>query len=242
MYGRRYNNEILSFEASGGLKEASLVMRDRETDSWWSIISGDAIGGALEGTPLEELPVGEKTTWGVWRERHPRTLVLSVDGVEHDANNPYMRYFTSDGTFRDIESKDDRLPAKESIYSFRVGGAVYAAPHRAIEGGATFAVDGGVVFLYRPRGADLFASTQSFFTSSKEGAPGPLFKQDAGYWIDTVTGAGFEPGNGFTRGDADEDTRGDADEDTGEGPERLTGFDTFWYMWANIHDNVVILQ
>ena len=27
--------------------KASLIMRDRETDSWWSIVTGDAIGGEL---------------------------------------------------------------------------------------------------------------------------------------------------------------------------------------------------
>ena len=29
--------------------DASLVMRDRETDSWWSIMTSDAIGGELDG-------------------------------------------------------------------------------------------------------------------------------------------------------------------------------------------------
>jgi hypothetical protein len=42
--------------------QATLVLRDRETDSWWSIMTSDAIGGELDGTDLEELPFGEKTT------------------------------------------------------------------------------------------------------------------------------------------------------------------------------------
>ena len=40
-------DEELNFEASGALLDASLVMRDRETDSWWSIMTSDAIGGDL---------------------------------------------------------------------------------------------------------------------------------------------------------------------------------------------------
>ncbi len=46
--------------------EASLVMRDRETDSWWSIMTSTAIGGAMAGADLVELPLGEKTTWRSW--------------------------------------------------------------------------------------------------------------------------------------------------------------------------------
>ncbi len=66
--------------------KASLVMRDRETDSWWSIMTSSAIGGALQGTELDELPIGEKTTWADWRRRYPATLVLSVDGGQHKGN------------------------------------------------------------------------------------------------------------------------------------------------------------
>jgi len=229
VYGREYGDRVLSFEPSGGLKEASLIMRDRETDSWWSIISGDAIGGILEGTQLAELAVWEKTTWGEWRKRYPRTLVLSIDGIEHDPDNPYQRYFEGDGTFRNTEVKDKRLPGKTSIYSFRFGEAAYAAPHGAIEGGAAFDVDGGTVFLYRSTGADLFESTQAYFVPAMEEGKETRFKKDSGHWIDTMSGAGFEPGIGFAA-------------EGGQGPERMGGFDTFWYMWSNIHDGVVILQ
>ncbi len=66
-------------------------MRDRETDSWWSIMTSRAIGGPLDGAQLVELPVSTKSTWGQWRRAHPRTLVLSVDGVEYVESNPFDR-------------------------------------------------------------------------------------------------------------------------------------------------------
>jgi hypothetical protein len=194
VYGREYNHEILSFEPSGGLMQASLVMRDRETDSWWSIISGDAIGGNLEGTKLEELPVWEKTTWGSWRERHPNSLVLSVEGVEHESGNPYDRYFESEGTFRNTEVKDDRLPGKTMIYTFQDDGKAYAATHASIEGGATFTIDDGEIQLFRTPGGSIYESTRATITS------------------------------------------GDGKE------ERMSGFDTYWYIWSNIHEGVVILE
>jgi len=194
VYGREYNDDILSFEPSGGLIEASLVMRDRETDSWWSIISGDAIGGNLEGTKLEELPVWEKSTWGSWRERHPNSFVLSVNGVEHDPANPYDRYFANERTFRDTELKDERLPAKTLVYTFQFDGKAYAATHASIEGGASFSVDGREVHLSRTADGSFYESTQA-----------------------TIAGENGEQ-------------------------EPLSGFDTFWYIWSNIHEGVVILE
>ena len=71
MYDRKVGGKELNFEASGGLLDASLVMRDRETDSWWSIMTADAIGGDLRKTELVELPVGEKMQWKDWLARHP---------------------------------------------------------------------------------------------------------------------------------------------------------------------------
>ena len=80
MYGREYGDQVLRFEASGGLLNASLVMRDKETDSFWSIMTGDALSGELKGTSLVELPYGEKVRFGEWVERYPDTLVLTVKG------------------------------------------------------------------------------------------------------------------------------------------------------------------
>ena len=113
VYDRSINSQTLNFEASGALLSASLVMRDRETDSWWSIMSSKAIGGELDGVQLTELPVGEKVTWRNWSARHPATLVLSVDGVEHVDSNPYDNYFASEQTFRDLEIEDQRLEPGE---------------------------------------------------------------------------------------------------------------------------------
>ena len=89
MYDRTYRDQTLDFETSGGLLDASLVMRDRQTDSWWLIMEGTAIEGELHGEALQQLPGAEKTTWGDWRQRYPQSLVLSVDGEEHVSKNPY---------------------------------------------------------------------------------------------------------------------------------------------------------
>ncbi len=172
VYGREIDGRELNFEASGALLDASLVMRDRETDSWWSIMSSDAIGGPLDGADLEELPFGTKIRWGEWRQLHPDTLVLSVDGREHVESNPYDNYFASDGTFRGLEIDDDRLAPKEPIYSFRLGGRPFAVPHRAVEGGATFAVGDRQLLFFRRPGAEPLASTEAWAIPA--GVEGPV--------------------------------------------------------------------
>ncbi len=152
--------------------DASLVMRDRETDSWWSIMTSDAIGGELDGVELVEFPRGEKVTWKDWRRRHPDTLVLSVDGEEHIENNPYDNYFDSEGTFRDLEIDDHRLAPKDSIYSFWRDDEPYAVPHTAFAGGKVLEVEGWGdqrLFLYRGKKAAIFESSRGL---DRSGIPG----------------------------------------------------------------------
>lgn len=161
VYGRQIRGQELNFEASGALLHATLVMRDRETDSWWSIMSSDAIGGELAGADLPELPVSHKMRWNEWVARHPKTVMLSIDGVEHVENNPYDNYFASDETFRGLQIDDDRLRPKTPVYVFWHGGTPFAIPHAAFEGGAVIPLPESdlAVHLYRPSGSSVFASS-----------------------------------------------------------------------------------
>jgi len=209
-------DQELNFEASGALMDASLVMRDRETDSWWSIMTSNAIGGDLDGADLVELPEGEKTTWKDWRQRHPDTLVLSIDGEEHVDDNPYDNYFDSDETFRGLQIDDKRLEPKAPIYTFWFHGEPYAVPHRAFKGGRLFAVDGldgRQLLLYRTKKGPIFESTRAYLVS-EEKASGRKAK-------DLV--ALVDSGNG-------------------EGIELLPGFDTFWYNWVAVNEDTHLIR
>ncbi len=226
VYARDHVENVLSFEASGALKDASLIMRDRETDSWWSIMAGEAIGGALEGTALRELPIGQKTTWGDWQARHADTRVLSIDGKTHVEENVYAGYFATPKTYLDLTPEDDRLSPKTPIFAFRWRGRPHAVPYTAITGGGLFALgeDEGCVYLERPAGARLLESTRAVHVApSLLGAPSQC--------------------------DADTKARVRAalrDEEAGGGEEtglaRLTGFDTYWYVWAPQNEGTRILE
>ncbi len=169
----------------------------------------------MKGTRLEELPVGEKTTWGAWREQHPDTLVLSVDGVEHIASNPYDRYFDSAETFRNIGSADNRLPPKEPIFALRHAGQAWAVPHRVAEEGALLDLPGGEakLLLFREPGAPVYASTEAWLVEPEAAA---------GKTVDALRRSAKSRGPGITP--------------------VADGFDTFWYTWVGVHRDTHVLQ
>ncbi len=162
MYDRTHEDRVLSFEASGALRDAALMLRDRETDSWWSIMQGRATHGELAGRSLQETAWGETVRWAEWRKRHPDTKVLAVNGRTHEEQQVYADYFSSDGTFRDQPLTDDRLPAKASVFAFRRGGTAYAVPHADIDGERTLTLGDEVIVLRRAKDADPLASTKAF--------------------------------------------------------------------------------
>jgi hypothetical protein len=222
VYGREYRGKTLHFEPSGGLLHASLVMQDKETDSYWAIMEGVSLAGSMQGEPLRELPLGEKVQWRQWVRQHPKTLVLSVEGEEHVASNPYDNYFKDDKGFRGVEAEDERLPTKAPVYAFERDGQKYAVPFSAFEGGAALAVEGaGQVFLYRPAGVEIFYSTAAFVSTAG-------FVLREGRWMEEATGATFDPERETFQG--------------GEGAvERLDGFDTFWFNWSMNNPDTAVL-
>ncbi|MBI2911452.1 MAG: DUF3179 domain-containing protein [Chloroflexi bacterium] len=123
MQGRR-----LTFGVSGKLIMNALVMYDRETDSLWSQILGEAVQGPLKGTRLEVIPVMQ-TTWRLWRDLHPETLVLSVAS----RGDPYVGYYASgDAGILGQSLPDRRVGTKEFVLGLKLGDRVKAYPFRAL--------------------------------------------------------------------------------------------------------------
>ena len=168
MYDRRYGDKVLTFEASGGLINSSLVLQDRETDSYWAIMRGKSLNGELAGTPMKEIAVNQKMTWKDWRAQHPDTLVLSVDGVE-DQVNAYDNYFQSEQGFRNNKASDTRLDTKTPIFAFRLKESSYAVRYSDIVGGREFQLGTQTVYLHRNDGAGLLDSTRAYVADSISG-------------------------------------------------------------------------
>jgi len=223
VYDRNYEGKTLNFEASGGLMNASLVMRDQQTDSYWSIMSGKAEGGELNGTALVELPLSEKMTWAEWFAKHPDTLVLSVtrqtpDGgmvtLQDPGTDVYGSYFAAEKGYRGAAAVDTRLQTKDQIHAFLHDGLAYAIDLRGVVGGKVFELHDGVsVFIFRGASDQMFRGSAAFLSRSG-------FERRGGSWLELTTGAEFDVTN-RDFGDA--------------GVERLNGFDTFWYTWSLTH-------
>lgn len=131
MYARDVNGKTLTFGVSGKLIRNSLVMFDRETGTLWSHLTGEALEGPLVGQHLEQV-LSEQTTWGRWREEHPRTLMLDVDPSDVGFD-PYQRYYdASDAGVVGRKRSDDRLPVKEKVIGVRVGNEVKAYSFTAL--------------------------------------------------------------------------------------------------------------
>jgi len=67
-------------------------MYDKETNTLWSQLLGEAVSGEKVGTKLEFLPA-VMTTWSSWREMHPDTLAIKKGFFGE--KDPYLNYYYS---------------------------------------------------------------------------------------------------------------------------------------------------
>lgn len=133
MYDREVAGQELTFGVSGKLVRNVLVMYDRQTDSLWSQLLGEAIEGELTGTRLEFLP-SWMTTWAEWRAMYPDTVALDKNG-RRGAFDSYDDYFASpragviDETF-----SDTRLDTKAFIIGVATADEAVAYPFATLAG------------------------------------------------------------------------------------------------------------
>lgn len=224
MYDRTYHNKAYTLEASGGLIHSSLVMRDRETDSYWGLMNKKVLAGSLKGTAIIELPVHKKVQWKDWLAEYPNTLVLSVAGKE-DTKNHYDRYFNSEEGFRGSSAIDSRLKTKAPIYGFKYQDKFYAVAHSSIEGGKTFQLQSAKIFLYRTPGSEMFQSTAAYILSTQKG-----FRKSAEGWIDIENDCRFNEATFELSGPGENCAP------------KLDGFDTFWYNWSLNNPETELLE
>lgn len=133
MYDRQVTpDQVLTFGVSGMLYRNGLIMYDIETESLWSHVLGQGIGGQFQGTQLEFIP-SLHTDWQTWKDRHPDTRVVSPGLYGRD---PYESYYASarEGVLgRGAVSgggpeRGDDIHPKEYVIGVRLGGEARAYP------------------------------------------------------------------------------------------------------------------
>jgi len=132
VFDRTVRGRVLDFGTTGKLRNSDLVMWDRQTESWWQHLVGEAIVGELNGARLDFLP-SPLVSFQTFREAHPAGKVLSREtGYSRDyGNNPYIGY---DRYLSPIQSffpgrVDKRLPAMERVVALELGGETIAYPY-----------------------------------------------------------------------------------------------------------------
>ena len=93
VFDRRINGKVYDFGTSGLLRHSDLVMYDRQTQSLWQQLSGEAIVGEMVGRRLKMIPAA-LMGFGQFKSQHPDGKVLSkVTGYGRDyGRNPYAGY------------------------------------------------------------------------------------------------------------------------------------------------------
>lgn len=131
VFDRRLDGKEYSFGVSGMLRHSDMVMYDRETESWWQQITGEAIVGDLTGKTLKQFPT-QIISFGQFAEAHPTGKVLSRETghVRDYGRNPYVGYDDIDDVpFLFKGATDKRLRPMEKVVVVDLGSKAKAYPH-----------------------------------------------------------------------------------------------------------------
>lgn len=228
MYSREINGEEYSFGVSGKLIRNVLVMYDRQTESYWSQLLGEAVDGELVGTKLEFVP-SWMMSWAQWQELHPDSIALDKQG-RRGARDTYDSYYGSAQTGVIPETlRDDRLFVKEFVNGVELDNAVIAYPFSTLNEqpvvNDTVGNETVLVFFDRETAVSvafsrIVADQPLTFVATND----PLIIQDnetSTTW-DALSGvalAGPLSGSQLTR---------------------LKGVTSFWFGWKDIHPDTLV--
>ena len=128
VFDRRVGERVLDFGVSGNLRFSDLVMFDRQTESWWQQLTGEALVGELAGTQLDFIPA-PIVSYEEFQRAHPEGLVLSREtGFRRPYGyNPYIGYDTGRPWLAEAY-RDRRLPAMERVVALGEGEEAVAVP------------------------------------------------------------------------------------------------------------------
>jgi hypothetical protein len=175
VFDRRVSGRTLAFDNPAVLWRDTLVLRDRETGTYWSAATGVGLAGALAGAALEPLPA-VYTTAAAWSRVHPDSLYLDL-GTRTSV--PFLMRVYGLSPWQGVsgeKTEDERLPGKREVFAVAAGGEAVAFTaeeirrRRAIE--TTLA--GGTLEI---RWDDALQAPRAWRTASprREVAVGPMY-------------------------------------------------------------------
>ncbi|MHC4625188.1 MAG: DUF3179 domain-containing protein, partial [Planctomycetota bacterium] len=165
VFERTVDGKEYSFGTSGMLRHSNLVMYDRQTESLWQQLTGEAIVGDMAGAALRSI-AAQIISFEQFRSAYEGGLVLSRDTGRRRryGRNPYVGYDdVSQTPFLFRGESDGRLPPMEKLVAVSVGEESKAYPYRVTRERrvindkvgerevVVFHADGAVSALDRPR-------------------------------------------------------------------------------------------
>jgi hypothetical protein len=200
-FDRRLAGRVLDFGTTGMLRFSDLVMYDRQTESWWQQITGEAIVGMLTGQRLKFLPA-QIIAWETFAKTFPTGKVLSrnTGHVRPYGQNPYVGYDdVRSAPFLFSGQSDARLRPMERVVTVSLGGEDVAYPFAVLEKAGVINDTVGskpiVVFFQKGVASALdgssIADSRDIGTAAvflrTAGGRALTFKRDGGRFVDAQT-------------------------------------------------------
>jgi hypothetical protein len=245
-FERRVAGRLLDFGTSGLLHIDNLVMYDRQTESLWPQLTGQASVGTLTGTQLKAIPMGV-VSWKQFRASNPDALVLTREtGFRRDyGRNPYTGYDDPDGDLLvdPLGGTDGRLPVKERVVGITVGSDSVAIRRALVAGaGVVPLMVGGrdVVVLHQP-GQSSALDTGRIADGQEIGSIGVFrptirgrsltFAIRCERVVDVQTGSTWSVLGEATSGQL-----------AGSRLPAVVHLDTFWFAWVGFHPDTRLVE
>lgn len=213
VFDRRVGDRVLDFGTTGKLRKSDLVMWDRQTESWWQQLTGEAIIGEMTGTQLTFLPA-PLISFATYQQAFPQGKVLSRETghVRDYGSNPYMGYdnMANNQPFLFKQKVDHRLRAMERVVVLEVGKAAKAFPYSELaKVGVVNDTVGGTPIVVAFAKGTRSALDRSSIRDSREVGSGVIFRRE-------LSGAA-DVGRTLTFARVDEGDRDRKDQDGGVG-------------------------
>jgi hypothetical protein len=119
-WSRRVERGVLTFENTAALWRDTAVMRDRETQTWWSVATGKALHGPLSDSALKPVPAVYATV-EAWRRARPDSLWMDLRAP---TSEPFLMRLYRAGTWQGVsgqKTSDRRHPPKREVLSVAAG-------------------------------------------------------------------------------------------------------------------------
>lgn len=220
MYSREIDGQEYTFGVSGKLIMNTLVMYDRQTNSLWGQIIGEAVEGPLKGSKLEFIPAVH-TNWADWKSKYPDTLAL-VKGYSGYFSR-YESYYNNSrpGVIGETE-QDDRLRTKEFVLGVEHAGQTVAYPYRVLNDQPVVNDQIGLTPILVVFNSESGAAV-AFNRQINDGRTLTFIAQDEQNLIDEETGSSWHAFKGVAV----------AGSLTGEKLEPLKYTLVFWFSWKD---------